>query len=49
MTTIRDTPSGDCDIVSVEIMGHGFMAISAGPLFSFNPSTSFHAKKTPLS
>lgn len=25
-------------------MGYGFMAISAGPLFRFNPSISFHAQ-----
>ena len=41
-TTIHDTPSGDCDIVSFELSGQPFMAISAGPLFSFNPSVSFH-------
>ncbi len=39
--TIHDTPSGDCDIVSFEIRGKEFMAISAGPLFKFNPSVSF--------
>jgi predicted 3-demethylubiquinone-9 3-methyltransferase (glyoxalase superfamily) len=38
--TIHDTPSGDCDIVSFELCGYGFMAISAGPLFKFNPSIS---------
>ena len=38
---IRDTPSGDCDIVSFELSGQPFMAISAGPLFKFNPSVSF--------
>ena len=42
--TIRDTPSGDCDIVSFELAGQPFMAISAGPLFKFNPSISFHLK-----
>jgi predicted 3-demethylubiquinone-9 3-methyltransferase (glyoxalase superfamily) len=41
MTTIRDTPSGDCDIVSFELLGQPFMAISAGPLFKFNESISF--------
>ena len=41
ITTLHDTPSGDCDIVSFELMGQGFMAISAGPLFKFNPSVSF--------
>ena len=41
VTTIHDTPSGDADIVSFEILGHQFMAISAGPLFKINPSISF--------
>jgi predicted 3-demethylubiquinone-9 3-methyltransferase (glyoxalase superfamily) len=41
ITTINDTPSGDCDIVSFDLSGHPFMAISAGPLFRFNPSISF--------
>jgi len=35
------TPTGDCDIVSFELAGHPFMAISAGPVFKFNPSISF--------
>jgi len=39
--TQHDTPSGDCDVVSFELSGHPFMAISAGPLFKFNPSVSF--------
>jgi predicted 3-demethylubiquinone-9 3-methyltransferase (glyoxalase superfamily) len=38
---IRDTPSGDCDIVSFELNDQPFMAISAGPLFKFNESISF--------
>jgi predicted 3-demethylubiquinone-9 3-methyltransferase (glyoxalase superfamily) len=41
MITLHDTPSGDCDIVSFELAGQPFMAISAGPLFKFNPSVSF--------
>jgi predicted 3-demethylubiquinone-9 3-methyltransferase (glyoxalase superfamily) len=44
VTTLHNTPSGDCDIVSFELSGQPFMAISAGPLFKFNPSVSFHAK-----
>ncbi len=39
--TIHDTPSGDCDIVSFDLFGLPFMAISAGPPFKFNPSVSF--------
>ena len=38
---LRDTPSGDCDVVSFDLGGQPFMAISAGPLFKFNPSVSF--------
>jgi predicted 3-demethylubiquinone-9 3-methyltransferase (glyoxalase superfamily) len=41
LRTIRDTPSGDCDIVSFDLFGQPFMAISAGPPFKFNPSISF--------
>ena len=44
ITTLHDTPSGDCDVVSFELAGQPFMAISAGPLFKFNPSISFHIK-----
>jgi len=40
--TLHNTPSGDCEIVSFELSGQPFMAISAGPLFKFNPSVSFH-------
>ncbi|GIW25550.1 VOC family protein [Meiothermus sp.] len=40
-TVLRDTPSGDCDLVWFELAGQPFMAISAGPLFKFNPSVSF--------
>ena len=41
ITTLRDTPSGDCDVVSFELNGQPYMAISAGPLFKFNESVSF--------
>ncbi len=41
VTTIHDTPSGDCDIVSFMLAGQNFMAISAGPLFKFTPAISF--------
>ena len=44
ITTLHNTPSGDCDIVSFELSGQPFMAISAGPLFKFNPSVSFQFK-----
>lgn len=41
VTTLHNTPSGDCDVVSFELNGQPFMAISAGPLFKFNESISF--------
>jgi predicted 3-demethylubiquinone-9 3-methyltransferase (glyoxalase superfamily) len=44
ITTLHDTPSGDCDVVSFVLADQPFMAISAGPLFKFNPSVSFHIK-----
>jgi predicted 3-demethylubiquinone-9 3-methyltransferase (glyoxalase superfamily) len=44
VTTLHDTPSGDCDVVSFQLAGQPFMAISAGPMFKFNPSVSFHIK-----
>ena len=47
VTTLRDTPSGDCDVVSFELSGQPFMAISAGPLFKFNPSVSFFVNFDP--
>ncbi len=44
VTTIHDTPSGDCDVVSFELAGQKFMALSGGPAFKLNPSISFHVK-----
>jgi predicted 3-demethylubiquinone-9 3-methyltransferase (glyoxalase superfamily) len=38
---LRNTPSGDCDIVSFDLAGYSFMGISAGPHFKLNPSISF--------
>jgi len=46
VTKLSGTPSGDCDVVSFELAGMPFMAISAGPLFQFNPSVSFQIKCT---
>ncbi len=40
VSTIHNTPSGDCDIVSFELNGQPFMAISAGPVFKFNEAIS---------
>ncbi len=41
VSTLHDTPSGDCDIVSFDLGGYSFMAISAGPIFTLNPCISF--------
>lgn len=43
INTIKDTPSGDCDIVSFKLAGQDFMSISAGPYFKLNPSISLFA------
>ncbi|TMB68253.1 MAG: hypothetical protein E6J43_06620 [Chloroflexi bacterium] len=48
ITTLHDTPSGDCDVVDFELAGQPFMAISAGPLFKFNESISFICAFTSL-
>ncbi len=45
--TLRNTPSGDTEMVSFELGGQPFMAISAGPFFKLNPSVSFFAKFDP--
>lgn len=39
---LDNTPSGSVDVVSFELLGLEFQAISAGPFFKFNPSVSFH-------
>jgi predicted 3-demethylubiquinone-9 3-methyltransferase (glyoxalase superfamily) len=41
ITTLHNTPSGDTDIVTLELLGQDFTLINAGPLFKFNPSVSF--------
>jgi predicted 3-demethylubiquinone-9 3-methyltransferase (glyoxalase superfamily) len=41
VNTLHDTPSGTVDIVSFQLSGQSFMAISAGPLFKFNEAISF--------
>lgn len=40
VAVIGNTPSGDAEIVSFELAGQQFEAISAGPYFKFNPSIS---------
>lgn len=39
--TPSDTPSGNTDVVSFTLAGQPFIAISAGPTFTPNPSVSF--------
>lgn len=43
-STLQGTPGGDTDVVSFELSGQPFMAISAGPLFKFNEAISFIVK-----
>src|SRR5215471_4488094 len=45
VSMLHNTPSGDTELVSFDLGGRPFMAISAGPLFTFNPSVSFHVKR----
>ncbi len=40
-TIIHNTPSGDTDVITIEILGQEFTLINAGPLFKFTPSISF--------
>lgn len=47
VNVVHNTPSGDCDIVSFELAGQPFMAISAGPIFKPNPSISFFVNFDP--
>jgi predicted 3-demethylubiquinone-9 3-methyltransferase (glyoxalase superfamily) len=41
LTTIHGTPSGDADIVTIDLAGQEFTLLNAGPYFKFNPSISF--------
>lgn len=38
---LEGTPSGEVDLLSIELDGQKFALISAGPYFKFNPSVSF--------
>lgn len=40
-TELHDTPSGDVDMLTIEVLDHEFSLISAGPLFKFTPAVSF--------
>lgn len=44
---IKDTPSGDAELVAFSLLGYEFMAISAGPLFKVNPAVSFFVNFDP--
>jgi predicted 3-demethylubiquinone-9 3-methyltransferase (glyoxalase superfamily) len=48
VNVLKNTPSGDCDIVNFTLWGMEFMSISAGPMFKFNPSISFIVNFDPL-
>ena len=38
---ITGTPSGDVDLITIQIAGHEFTLINAGPYFKFTPAVSF--------
>lgn len=40
-TTLRNTPSGTVDLLTIELLGQEFKFINAGPLFKFTPAISF--------
>ncbi|MGB9198168.1 MAG: VOC family protein [Terriglobales bacterium] len=39
--TLRNTPSGSVDLVSLSLAGHEFKFLSAGPFVKFTPAVSF--------
>src|SRR6267143_5046770 len=39
--TLRNTPSGTVDLLTIHLLGQEFKLISAGPLFKFTPAVSF--------
>lgn len=45
---LQHTPSAGVDVVSFQLWGQEFMAISAGPMFKINPSVSFIVNFDPL-
>lgn len=48
ITTLHETPSGGVDSVTFDLLGYSFMAISAGPHFTINPSISFFVQIEPV-
>ncbi|MCS7117276.1 MAG: VOC family protein [Thaumarchaeota archaeon] len=45
--TLRNTPSGDAELLSFRLRGYRFMAINGGPFFKFNPSITFMVNFNP--
>jgi predicted 3-demethylubiquinone-9 3-methyltransferase (glyoxalase superfamily) len=41
IASLDGTPSGEVDIVTIELYGQEFTLLSAGPLFKFTPAVSF--------
>ena len=41
ISTVTDTPAGDVDVVTFELFGQPFLAMSAGPDFKFTYAISF--------
>lgn len=37
----KNTPNGDFDVATVEVLGMDFQILAAGPLFKFNEAVSF--------
>lgn len=40
-TLLKDTPSGNAELLTIQLAGQEFMLISAGPYFKFTPAVSF--------
>jgi len=41
LSVLNDTPSGDVDMVQLDLCGQPFSFMSAGPIFKFTPAISF--------
>ena len=41
METLHNTPSGQVEVVTVELLGQEFTLLAGGPLFKFNEAISF--------
>lgn len=49
VTPIEGAPGGDASMVTFTLRGYEFMSISAGPIFTINPSVSFFLNFDPAS